>query len=423
MTAVTVMLLLILTGLYYSSKVNFERRSMEQLRFAIRDDGPPGAEPGVPSEKPFAAPSKDTDAVPLGEPSGKSYGKQSNSKKEGVPTLVVDVSDDGRIQILKNRFSELDEETVEPLISLAASSKEPQGMIRESSLRYLREPKSDGTTRYAFADISVEQSSLKTQLLHSAAIGLLAAAVFFFISALLSRWMVKPVEDAFDRQRQFVADASHELKTPLTVILSNVNMMASSLPSSDEKNGSRLERIGAEAARMRQLVEHLLLLARSDSGVGTTALTPQNFSYIVNSSVMTFEPLIFETGRCLSDDIEDGIRINGDSKKLRQLIDILLDNACKYSDQGSEIVIRLYKTSAREVCCSVKSKGRPLAKEELETIFERFYRSSESRGECQGYGLGLSIARTIADEHGGSIWAQSDVNGFNTFFVRFSCLT
>lgn len=428
MTIVTVMLLLILSGLYLSSKAGFERRSMEQLRSALRENPPHEAPQSGNLPAPDAA---DAPGVPdaTGNVPGSSLqmppiqppGRQVFPKKDSVPTLVVDVYGDGTVRTVTNRFSDLGDEAISTLVSLVQSRPEPQGVIHESSLRYLSSTKDSGRIRYAFADISMEQNSLRAQLLHSLIIGILASVAFFIISALLSRFMVRPVEEAFNRQRQFVADASHELKTPLTVILSNVDMMTASPTVSDEKNKSRLERIQAETVRMKQLVENLLLLARSDSGRETAEQTPLNLSYIAGTSVMTFEPLIYDAGRTLNYEIEENLWVNGDSKKLRQLIDILLDNACKYSYPGTEITLRLQRTTYKEVLCSVRSEGAPLAKEELETIFERFYRSSESRGECQGYGLGLSIARTIAESHRGTIRAHSDGCGETTFLITLPC--
>ena len=234
--------------------------------------------------------------------------------------------------------------------------------------------------------------------------------------------MVRPVERAWEKQRQFVADASHELKTPLTVVLSNADMLAASHALTDEKNSHRLENIRAEAQRMKGLVENLLTLARSDSQLLPAVREPVNFSFIVTGATLMLEPAIYDLGRSMDCQVDENLTVLGDGARLRQLVDVLLDNACKYGREGTPIVVRMSATGKRELLLSVSSEGTPLPPEECRNIFERFYRSDQSRSEQKGYGLGLSIARTIVQEHAGKIWAQSDGVKRNTFYVRLPCL-
>ena len=169
---------------------------------------------------------------------------------------------------------------------------------------------------------------------------------------------------------------------------------------------------------MKGLVENLLTLARSDSKPVLATRTPVNFSFIVTGATLTLEPTVFDLGRTIQTDVEDNLTVSGDPDKLRQLVDILLDNACKYGAAGTPVTVRLAAAGRRELLLTVASEGVPHPPEECESIIERFYRSDKSRGEVKGYGLGLSIARSIAQEHGGRIWAQSDGVRVNTFFVK-----
>ena len=167
----------------------------------------------------------------------------------------------------KETSPDIESQEAETLISLAESKGGESGTLKDLHLRFLRgKTKPDQTVRYVFADIYEEQNSLYWQVIHSSIIGACSFAVFFLFSILLSGWAVKPVEIAWQRQRQFVADASHELKTPFTVILSNADMLEKDRDIPKGQNRQRISHIKAESLRMKQLIESLLALARSDSG-------------------------------------------------------------------------------------------------------------------------------------------------------------
>ena len=167
---------------------------------------------------------------------------------------------------------------------------------------------------------------------------------------------------------------------------------------------------------MGTLVEQLLLLARSDSGqAAASSFQPVNLTELVQSAALMFEPVAFEAGKTLElTDTEDSVTVSGDGSKLKRLLDILLDNAVKYADPGGQITLSLRREGRRAVI-AVTDQGAPIPREELEAIFRRFYRADRARS-TQGFGLGLAIARSIAQEHRGKLWAQSDPAGYNTFF-------
>lgn len=393
MTIVTLLLTVIFVTLYYSTKAYYRQRSMNILKNAMRENIP-GSNPPPP-------------------------------RREETPIMVVDVNPDDSQTVVKNQLLNVGPEEAPGLITLAnQQAGSNSGVIQGKHLRFLYDNRRPGgVIRYVFADIYPEQSSLYWQAVHSAIIGVCSFALFFLFSLLLSRWAVKPVEDAWERQRQFVADASHELKTPITVILSNIHLLIQSPDTLTDKSRRRLEHIEAESRRMKQLVESLLTLARSDSGKEAAVHRPLDMSYVVSSSVMTFEPLVYDMGKSISSKVESSLRVNGDEKKLRQLIDILLDNACKYSADASHITVELSGTKTKEALLSVTNQGAPLTKEEIKHIFLRFYRSDPARSQVPGYGLGLSIAENITREHRGFIEAVSDGKDQNTFLVRLPLIT
>lgn len=339
--------------------------------------------------------------------------------RDMMPLLVVQRGADGSTEILKNQLLNMTDSQAADLVELAGGGVNGTGTLAEDHLRYAYETGPEGIRRYVFVDIYQEQNSLRWQIIYSVIIGLCAMAVFFVAAMLLSRWAVRPVEQAWDRQRQFVADASHELKTPLAVILSNIGLLSDSPQLADEKNSRRLGRIQAEAVRMRQLVEGLLTLAKSDAGTAAAARQTVDFSYIVASRVSVFEPLAFELGKALTSRLDEGISVKGNETELSRLADILLDNACKYGTPGGKILVTL-SAGPREALLCVSNDGTPLSREEMERIFLRFYRADSARTDVQtgSYGLGLPIAQSIASGHGGRVEVSTDGVGANCFTVR-----
>lgn len=333
-----------------------------------------------------------------------------------MPVLIVEVTGEGGVSIPVNQLHFIAEEEVVPIVDLALSKAASMDVLSDYALRYLRQETEQGI-RIAFADISIEQEILKAQVLDALLIGGLAMLAFLALSLLLSRWAVRPVEIAWEQQKQFVANASHELKTPLTVILSNTDMLRAEKDLGDDKNGRRMEHVHAEALRMKQLVEDMLTLAQSDSTEKTAIDDVADFSYMVKSVVLMYEPLIYDEGKKLSYDIEENLFIRGDLSQLQQAIHILLDNAQKYSSANGSIGVTLRKSDHKHLLLKVSNTGIPIAKDELERIFLRFYRRDEARSEHGSFGLGLSIAQGIVTMHRGKIWAESDEKGENRFCI------
>ena len=279
-----------------------------------------------------------------------------------------------------------------------------EGTITAYHLRYLRQD--NGLyEKLAFVDMSMEQAVLRKMMGSYLVIALASLALLLGVSILLSRWATRPVEKAWKQQRQFLSDASHELKTPLTVILSNAELLEQAGLS--DKPARWTDNIRSEAGRMRSLVEEMLTLARADNMARTAVLTEISLSDIAADCALAFEPVAFEAGKPLDYTLAENITVLGDGDKLRQLISILLDNAIKYGADGGTVHLALEATD-RQAKLTVSNPGQPIPAEQLERLFERFYRVDGSRGEKSGFGLGLPIARTIAAEHKGILKAESD---------------
>ena len=308
-------------------------------------------------------------------------------------------------QITGGTYSNLeDTEELTAILQDCLSQNRQEGTVSGYHLRYLRQD--NGLyEKLAFVDMSMEQAVLRRMMGSYLVIALAALALLLGVSVLLSHWATRPVEKAWKQQRQFLSDASHELKTPLTVILSNAELLAQTeLP---DKPARWTDNILSEAGRMRSLVEELLTLARADNMVRTAVMAEVSLSDVAADCALAFEPVAFEAGKPLEYQIADGTLVLGDGDKLRQLISILLDNAIKYGADGGTITLSLQKTD-RQARLTVSNPGDPIPPEQLGRLFERFYRADVSRGEKSGFGLGLPIARTIAEEHKGTLRAESD---------------
>lgn len=331
-----------------------------------------------------------------------------------IPLFVLAQHKDGSIITVGSSSLALSADApLQELWDIAQSSSSNTGIIEDYDLRFVRISSPAGN-RYVFADISHERLALTVLYRNCAVTGSVIFLLFIPLSILLANWAIKPVEKAWDQQRQFVADASHELKTPLTVILTNTELLQS--PSHDAAARQRFATsIQATAQQMRHLVDGLLELARADNHSTPMQRENVDLSSLTEECTLPFEALFFEKDLLLDCSIAPGITVSGDSAKLKQVLDILLDNAQKYATPG-QITVRLL-TQGKHCTFSIRTPGSPISKEDLSNIFRRFYRIDTARSRDGSYGLGLSIAQHIVQSHNGKIWAESDAGG-NTFFVQ-----
>ena len=264
--------------------------------------------------------------------------------------------------------------------------------------------------------MSSETNTLDHLVRNCLIIGILSFLGFLVVSVFLSRWAVKPVASAWQQQKQFVADASHELKTPLTVIMTNAELLQTDeYEEQERKNFS--QSILTMSQQMKTLVEKLLELARSDAEQPKQQMKPVDLSKLILDTAISFEGVFIERGLTVESEVESGITVNGSEPMLQQIADILLDNAQKYSSPGGETTVRLYSSGYGKCRLTVSNPGKEIPPEDLKRIFQRFYRMDKARSRDGSFGLGLSIAESIVAQHKGSIWAESK-DGMNTFVVE-----
>ena len=214
---------------------------------------------------------------------------------------------------------------------------------------------------------------------------------------LISKKAVKPAAESYEKQKQFVTDANHELKTPLTLILSNVDIVESEIGKNEW-----LDDIRSEGERMGALINQLVALSRMDEDQPNLAVTEFDLSEMASDTVSEFAGLAAEKQRTLSVVIKPSIRYRGDEGLIRRLLCILLDNAIKYCDLYGEIQVNVY-TKGRNPVITVENSYRNVGHEELNRFFDRFYRADKARVFHGGFGVGLSIAQGIARKHKGDI--------------------
>ena len=317
--------------------------------------------------------------------------------------------------IISNRFDLSDGAVLSELLTELRSSDDAIGTIKPYALRYYR-TNIPGGQKVIFMDISAQIDTMESLVENCLLIGALSFLLFLALSILLARWAVEPVDKAWQQQKQFTADASHELKTPLTVIMTNAELLQSPDCTPAERDGF-VQSIVTMSHQMRGLVEQLLNLARMDSGTVQREMQNLDYSELMLDAIMPFEALFFEKGLTLTCNVQEGIRVHGFAPQLTQVSDILLDNAQKYAHPETNVVVTLQRTDRRHCTFSVTSTGDAISREDFTNIFKRFYRVDKARSGGGSYGLGLAIASDIVQNHRGKIWAESR-NGINTFFVQ-----
>ncbi len=391
MTIITVMLYSILGLIWFFTKQNLENESIGMMKSVAIE--------------PFA----------LGQP-------DSADDNVRLPYFVLRLGPMGEFVTAHSGYYDLNnDEFLNEITKSVLSSPRHLGTLPEYNLRYYRldNPLSPCIV---FADMSSEKATLHSLLITCIVIGTVGFAVFLGLSILLSHRVTAPVEEAFKKQRQFIADASHELKTPLTVVLTNTELMQNGV--SDD--GHLLEATHAMSLRMKKLISQMLELAKTEYDYVPAQSDRMNenvdLSDTVSESALTFETVFFEKGLTLDTQAEENIFVTGNRQMFTELIDILLDNACKYSKNGGTTWLTLKRSDKNHCLLRVANEGAPIDACDLKNLFTRFYRADHTGGSVSGSGLGLSIASNIVKLHHGKIKAES-LDGVNSFTVRLECRT
>ncbi len=307
---------------------------------------------------------------------------------------TVAFSYDGKVLEIKNEPPTIhsDDDLVDLAVEIVNSGK-TKGI--EETLSFYMMDKS-GYILVTFKDNTVVNENAITLFRYTLIFGAFALVLFFFLSKFLAEKIVNPLEESYEKQKQFVSDAGHELKTPVSVVSANAELLERELG-----DNQWLKNIQYENERMGVLISQLLDLARTEN------VTPQmetlDLSHLVSGEVLPFESVAFEKGLEIKTDIKENIKVTGNSTQLKQLVSILIDNAIKHTNKKCDVFCKLTKEN-NFAKISVINKGEEIPKEHREKLFERFYRVDDARNsESNHYGLGLAIAKAIVDSYKGKI--------------------
>ncbi|MDR1089185.1 MAG: hypothetical protein LBL23_07960 [Coriobacteriales bacterium] len=338
-------------------------------------------------------------------------GDPSQTVTDTVPMYVVDIaSNTGKISYYGSA-AEMDEDTLVEALSRidVETDSDSRGAYLDLGLFYSVQDLPHGELRIAFADASQLYNTTLSQSLIALLIWVLAMVAFYCLGRVLSRMALRPVEQAWSKQHQFIADASHELKTPLTIVLANNNIVMAHPEKTMAEQQQWLESTEEETTRMNSLVTDLLMLAQVEDAAGASEASV-DLSTLVKRSLLQFDAVFFERGLASEAEIEEGLHTRGNQEHLRRLIDILLDNASKYGNTGGTVAVRLAHSAHKphSAILTVSNSGAVIPPEKISRVFERFYRVDEAHSTAvEGSGLGLALAQEIVWEHEGSISVTS----------------
>lgn len=337
--------------------------------------------------------------------------KDRKTKEKDIPSeTTAETSSSKTNDNNEDIYTDESSEVLNAIVKKILSKEKRSGTIYRYKLRYLL--KEEGQKTLILGDYQRELNMLNKQALSTALLALVLILLFLPLDYFFSSWAIRPSVQAMEKQKQFISDAGHELKTPLAVIAANLSLLEDQDLSTETRDF--VQNIAVMSKKMQGLVEKLLQLSRLEQQVFTYG--EMDYSRRVSEICLQMEALFFEEGMELEVDLEQNIVLkHAIESQVEEVLRIFLDNGRKYADKPSTLFVKLYREKNMAVL-SVDSAGRSLSKEEFEKIFSRFTRLDEARSQSESFGLGLSIAKEIAANHKGKIYGYGK-NGRNCFVL------
>ena len=262
----------------------------------------------------------------------------------------------------------------------------------------------DGETLLLFLNCERELATFRLFLLASAGISLCGTLAVFLLLLLFSGRIVRPIAESYEKQKRFITDAGHELKTPITIIRADADVLESELDGENEW----ITDIRRQTGRLAELTAELIYLSKMEEENPALQMQALSLSELVDETAQSFQALALSKGKRFSASVAPGLGVNGDEKALGKLVSILLDNAMKYSPENGTVALTLERVG-KNARLTVKNSTPPMEKGNADRLFERFAREDRSRNsESGGFGLGLAIAKAVTEAHRGTIRAESE---------------
>lgn len=329
--------------------------------------------------------------------------------------FAVVLSAEGQVlRVDTQRIVMVDETEAGDYGEAAYRKKGARGFIGEFRYQKLTGENSDSDHEMCvlFLDCGRNLFTFKHSLMINCLISFLGLVAVFIVIVVISGKIVRPVSESYEKQKQFISVAGHEIRTPVTIIDADAELLAMEIGDGNEW----LQDICKQTKRMAVLTDNLLTLSRMDEHRQQYTMIDFPISDVVEETVLSFQALAHSRNRNIMTEIAPMLSFHGDEGSVRQLVGILLDNAIKYireqADGGCEDILLKLGKKGRSLCLSVSNSSEPVSEEQLKRFFERFYRTEQSRdSETGGYGLGLSIARSIVEAHRGKITASAPAAG------------
>jgi len=317
----------------------------------------------------------------------------------------VDIASDGTWSLKDtSRANASDGEEMTRIAGKALQSGRTSGFVEDYLFRVSDQR---GGRTALFLNCETKLTRVRRLALISAAACVGCVLLAWLLVALFSSRAIRPLVENAVMQKQFITDAGHELKTPLTVIAANMDVLALETGDSEWVRSTR-----KQVANMRALVNELIYLSRLDEEDARLQRAELDLSALVRETAEPFVGMAEFAGKSLVLDVEDGLKLTGDAAALGRLVSILCDNAVKYAPAGDAIEVRLRRAGRGAVLTTSNRLAAPMDGETMQRLFDRFYRADASRSrESGGYGIGLSVAKAIAEKHGGTIRASQDGEG------------
>ena len=347
---------------------------------------------------------------PFGGP-GNMMGGRGNQKSPEMRyearffSILLD--NDGKAMVIDTgRIAAVDSSEAAELAESVFKSGKTKGFLK--GYRFRRNDVED-VTLVVFYDCGRSLDNARSFLWISIIISAIGLLIVFALIALSSKAIIKPVAETYEKQKRFITDAGHELKTPLAVINADCDVLE--MENEDGEN-EWVTDIRKQTERLTELTGRLIYLAKTEEGSKTDMMKLDfPLSDVVSEETESFKGLAKSSGKTIETSITPDISYNGDPKAITQLVSILMDNAIKYSPDGGSVKVSLHRNGSKTVLAVTNDTKETVSKEDMKRMFDRFYRTDKSRNsETGGYGIGLSIAKGITESHGGKIHASGSGN-------------